>query len=99
MPLERALGGRKERKSRAALALAEKGLKRVDTSVMKRVSMLGEVSRDGGGGDLRSCWDWVRGEEEEEEVRRDCTAHYRTGTETETRETGDGSLWRIGRGT
>lgn len=45
MPLERALGGRKERKSRAALALAEKGLKRVDTSVMKRVSMLGEVSR------------------------------------------------------
>ena len=42
MPLARALGGRKERKRRAALALVEKGLKRVDTSVMKRVSMLGE---------------------------------------------------------
>lgn len=43
MPSERALGGRKERNRRAALALGEKGLKRVDTSVMKRVSMLGEV--------------------------------------------------------
>jgi hypothetical protein len=37
MPDERAVGGRKERKSRADLDRAEKGLKRVVTSVMKRV--------------------------------------------------------------
>lgn len=37
MPAARASGGRKDRKSRADLARGEKGLKRVVTSVMKRV--------------------------------------------------------------
>ena len=40
MPLDRALGGRKERNSRAVLALGEKGLKTVETSVMNRVIIL-----------------------------------------------------------
>jgi hypothetical protein len=50
MPDERAVGGRKERKSRADLDRAEKGLKRVVTSVMKRViifGFFGSVSRPG----------------------------------------------------
>ena len=34
---DRALGGKKERKSRAVLALGEKGLKTVETSVMNLV--------------------------------------------------------------
>lgn len=41
MPEDRAVGGRKERNSRADRARAEKGLKRVVTSVMKRVIILG----------------------------------------------------------
>lgn len=39
MPLARAVGGRKERKTRAAFARGEKGLNRVVTSVMNRVIM------------------------------------------------------------
>jgi hypothetical protein len=45
MPDERAVGGRKERKSRADLDRAEKGLKRVVTSVMKRVIIFGFLGR------------------------------------------------------
>jgi len=41
MPFARAFGGRKERNSRAVLALGEKGLKTVETSVMNLVIMLG----------------------------------------------------------
>jgi hypothetical protein len=40
MPDARAVGGKKERNSRADRARAEKGLKRVVTSVMKRVIIL-----------------------------------------------------------
>lgn len=40
--VERALGGRKERKMRAVLAFGEKGLKTVETSVMNRVIILGD---------------------------------------------------------
>lgn len=40
IPSERAVGGRKERKTRAAFARGEKGLNLVDTSVMKRVIIL-----------------------------------------------------------
>lgn len=43
MPDDRAVGGRKERNSRADLARVEKGLKRVVTSVMNRVIMVGGV--------------------------------------------------------
>lgn len=41
MPFDRAFGGRKERNSRAVLALGEKGLKTVETSVMNLVIILG----------------------------------------------------------
>ncbi len=40
IPLARALGGRKDRKSRAVRALAEKGLNLVVTSVMNLVIIL-----------------------------------------------------------
>jgi len=43
MPDERAVGGRNERKSRAGRARAEKGLKRVVTSVIKRVIIFVEM--------------------------------------------------------
>ena len=40
IPVCRAFGGRKERNNRAVLDRGEKGLKTVDTSVMKRVIIL-----------------------------------------------------------
>lgn len=49
MPSARAPGGSRVRKSRAALARGEKGLKRVVTWVMKRVIIFGDLGRGSGG--------------------------------------------------
>jgi hypothetical protein len=61
IPDERAVGGRKERKRRADRARGLKGLKRVLTSVMKRVIILVVVW---GGVCFWGCWVvwWVGGE-------------------------------------
>jgi hypothetical protein len=48
MPDARAVGGSSDRNSRADLARAEKGLKRVDTSVMNRVIIFFSLASLGG---------------------------------------------------
>ena len=46
MPVCRALGGRKDKNSRAVLERGENGLKTVDTSVMNLVIILTDVGQD-----------------------------------------------------